>query len=167
MKRRQTEEPKEVRSAKAGGPSAGRKPGRKAAGAGTGPNAPRPETNYYHISSVASRYRLHPQTLRLYEREGLLKPSRSCGNTRLYSDEDLKRLEIILNLVRDLGVNLAGVEVILNMRAKMEQIEAEVQAFMESFRREFFSGREDEFEARKRSLVPVASSKIIKVDRPE
>ena len=64
--------------------------------------------NFYHISSVASRFNIHPQTLRLYEREGLLKPSRSCGNTRLYSDEDVKRLELILNLVRDLGVNLAG-----------------------------------------------------------
>ena len=80
---------------------------------------------YYHISSVAEMFEIHPQTLRLYEREGLLAPSRSEGNTRLYSAEDLKRLEIILNLIRDLGVNLAGVEVILNMRAKIEQIEAE------------------------------------------
>ncbi|MCX6567342.1 MAG: MerR family transcriptional regulator, partial [Candidatus Aminicenantes bacterium] len=97
----------------------------------------------------------------------LLKPSRSCGNTRLYSDDDLKRLEIILNLVRDLGVNLAGVEVVLNMRAKIVRIETEVQSFMESFRQEFFSGREEEFEARKRSLVPVTPSKIVKVDEPE
>jgi len=124
-------------------------------------------TSYFHISSVADRFHIHPQTLRLYEREGLLKPSRSCGNTRLYSDEDLKRLEIILNLVRDLGVNLAGVEVVLNMRAKIERIEAEVQAFMESFQKEFFSGRDEEFEARKRSLVPVSPSKIVKVDKPE
>ena len=121
----------------------------------------------YMISAVSQRYGLHPQTLRLYEREGLLKPSRSCGNTRLYSDEDLKRLEIILNLVRDLGVNLAGVEVILNMRAKIERIEAEVQAFMDSFQREFFSGREEEFEARRQSLVHVSSSQIVKVDKSE
>lgn len=121
----------------------------------------------YHISSVADRFHIHPQTLRLYEREGLLKPSRSCGNTRLYSDEDLKRLDIILNLVRDLGVNLAGVEVVLNMRAKIERIEAEVQTFMDSFRRELFSGREEEFEARKRSLVHVSASQIVKVVKPE
>lgn len=140
-----------------------------------GPRRPRPKageagcpgSSYYHISSVADRFHIHPQTLRLYEREGLLKPSRSCGNTRLYSDEDLKRLEIILNLVRDLGVNLAGVEVILNMRAKIERIEAEVQAFMDSFRREFFSGREEEFEARRQSLVHVSSSQIVKVDKSE
>ena len=71
------------------------------------------------ISAVAEQYAIHPQTLRLYEREGLLKPSRSEGNTRLYTDEDLERLEVILHLTRDLGVNLAGVEIILNMREKM------------------------------------------------
>jgi len=74
----------------------------------------------YMISAVAEQYAIHPQTLRLYEREGLLKPSRSDGNTRLYTDEDLERLDVILHLTRDLGVNLAGVEIILNMRAKME-----------------------------------------------
>src|SRR5215469_13632631 len=73
----------------------------------------------YMISSVAEQYEIHPQTLRLYEREGLLKPSRSEGNTRLYTDDDLERLEVILHLTRELGVNLAGVEIILNMREKM------------------------------------------------
>src|SRR5260370_1418391 len=70
----------------------------------------------YMISSVAELYKLHPQTLRLYERVGLLKPSRSEGNTRLYTDEDLQRLDVILTLTRDMGVNLAGIEIILNMR---------------------------------------------------
>ena len=74
---------------------------------------------YFMISAVAAKYNIHPQTLRLYEREGLLKPSRTEGNTRLYSDEDLQELETILALTRDLGVNLAGVEIILNMRRKM------------------------------------------------
>src|SRR5581483_3301928 len=74
----------------------------------------------YMISAVAEQYAIHPQTLRLYEREGLLAPSRSEGNTRLYTDEDLERLEIILKLTRELGVNLAGVEIILNMREQME-----------------------------------------------
>lgn len=120
---------------------------------------------YYHISSVAKMYDIHPQTLRLYEREGLLKPSRSQGNTRLYSPEDLKRLELILSLVRDLGVNLAGVEVILNMREKIERIEAEVAEFLEYVRREFFEGREEEFEARKRALVSVRPSGVVKVER--
>ena len=89
------------------------------------------------ISSVASTYDIHPQTLRLYERHGLLKPSRSEGNTRLYSAEDLERLEVILNLTRDLGVNLAGVEIILNMRAKMEAMEDEIREFMNYVQREF------------------------------
>ena len=74
---------------------------------------------FYMISVVAKSYGIHPQTLRLYEREGLLRPSRTEGNTRLYSDEDLQQLEVILNLTRDLGVNLAGVEIILNMRRKL------------------------------------------------
>jgi len=118
---------------------------------------------YYHISSVAKMYGIHPQTLRLYEREGLLKPSRSEGNTRLYSAEDLKRLEIILNLIRDLGVNLAGVEVILNMRDKIERIEAEVTEFLDYVRREFFAGKEEEFEARRRALASVRPSGVVKV----
>jgi MerR family transcriptional regulator, heat shock protein HspR len=123
--------------------------------------------SYYHISAVAQRYKIHPQTLRLYEREGLLKPSRSDGNTRLYSDDDLKHLEIILNLIRDLGVNLAGVEVVLNMRQKIERIEAEVSAFVEYVRGEFFSGREDEFESRRRSLVRTDPGKMVKFEKPD
>jgi MerR family transcriptional regulator/heat shock protein HspR len=85
----------------------------------------------YMISAVAETYGIHPQTLRLYEREGLLKPSRSDGNTRLYTQEDVERLELILNLTRDLGVNLAGVEVILNMRKRMEDMQREMQDFIE------------------------------------
>lgn len=81
----------------------------------------------YMISSVAESYQIHPQTLRLYERLGLLQPSRSDGNTRLYTDDDLQRLEVILTLTRELGVNLAGVEVILNMREKMEKMQQEVE----------------------------------------
>ncbi len=120
---------------------------------------------YYHISSVASMYGIHPQTLRLYEREGLLQPSRSEGNTRLYSDEDLKRLETILNLIRDLGVNLAGVEVVLNMREKMERMESEVNEFLEFVRSEFFEGREEEFEARRKALVHVSRVEVVKIER--
>jgi len=91
----------------------------------------------YMISVVAENYDIHPQTLRLYEREGLLKPSRSEGNTRLYTQEDLERLELILNLTRDLGVNLAGVEVILNMRRRLEEMQREMQEFAEYVEREF------------------------------
>jgi MerR family transcriptional regulator, heat shock protein HspR len=91
----------------------------------------------YMISAVAETYGIHPQTLRLYEREGLLKPSRSEGNTRLYTQEDLDRLDVILNLTRDLGVNLAGVEVILNMRQRLEEMQREMQEFIESVEREF------------------------------
>jgi len=122
---------------------------------------------FYHISSVAKMYNIHPQTLRLYEREGLLAPSRSEGNTRLYSNEDLKRLDLILNLIRELGVNLAGVEVILNMREKIEQMEAEVNIFLEYVQGEFFQGREDEFEARKKALVRLRPRGVVKVEKSD
>jgi MerR family transcriptional regulator, heat shock protein HspR len=91
----------------------------------------------YMISAVAELYHLHPQTLRLYERVGLLKPSRSQGNTRLYTDADLERLEVILNLTRELGVNLAGIEIILNMRDKMASMQSEMEAFMNFVRNEW------------------------------
>lgn len=84
----------------------------------------------YMISAVAEKYSLHPQTLRLYERVGLLRPSRSEGNTRLYTEEDLERLEVVLAMTRELGVNLAGVEVILNMREKMERLQEQVEDFV-------------------------------------
>src|SRR5262245_14468497 len=97
----------------------------------------------YMISVVAETYDIHPQTLRLYEREGLLKPSRSDGNTRLYTQEDLERLELILNLTRDLGVNLAGVEVILNMRTRIEEMQRELQEFIEYVERELTNGSQE------------------------
>ncbi len=90
----------------------------------------------YMISAVAELYRLHPQTLRLYERVGLLKPSRSQGNTRLYTDADLERLEVILNLTRELGVNLAGIEIILNMRDKMAGMQSQMEEFIKFVRNE-------------------------------
>ncbi len=93
------------------------------------------------ISAVAEQYQIHPQTLRLYEREGLLKPSRSDGNTRLYTEDDVERLEVILKLTRDLGVNLAGVEIILNMREKMAEMQRQIEAFVSSLNTEITSQR--------------------------
>jgi MerR family transcriptional regulator/heat shock protein HspR len=100
----------------------------------------RKKSGTFTISAVAVQYEIHPQTLRLYEREGLLKPSRSEGNTRLYTDADLERLEVILSLTRDLGVNLAGVEIILNMREKMDSMQHEFErffAFLQAHAEEF------------------------------
>ncbi len=108
---------------------------------------------YYMISAVASKYNVHPQTLRLYEREGLLAPSRTDGNTRLYSDDDLHRLETILTLTRDLGVNLAGVEIILNMRQKMESMQSEVNEFMAYVKKELARGLDDWEQRLNTSLV--------------
>lgn len=91
------------------------------------------------ISAVSEMYDIHPQTLRLYEREGLLRPSRSEGNTRLYTDEDLERLEFILNLARDLGVNIAGIAIVLQMRERMEEMNRQMQGFVEYVRTEMLT----------------------------
>jgi MerR family transcriptional regulator/heat shock protein HspR len=111
----------------------------------------------YMISAVAERYEIHPQTLRLYEREGLLAPSRSDGNTRLYTDEDLERLEVILKLTRELGVNLAGVEIILNMREKMEAMQQQIEGFVERLNQEISqrSARRSFENEHSNSLMPV------------
>jgi len=110
----------------------------------------------YMISSVAEQYGVHPQTLRLYEREGLLKPSRSDGNTRLFTEEDLERLEVILHLTRDLGVNLAGVEIILNMREKMEAMQQQIEEFVQTLNHELANRpMAVKTPGEKNSLIPV------------
>jgi len=120
----------------------------------------------YMISAVAEIYNLHPQTLRLYERVGLLKPSRSQGNTRLYTDCDLERLEIILNLTRELGVNLAGIEVILNMRDKMADMQQQMEAFITFVRGELARGLSHANERRPRTAIvratPTKAIRIVK-----
>jgi len=117
---------------------------------------------YFMISAVSQRYDIHPQTLRLYEREGLLKPSRTDGNTRLYSSEDLKQLETILTLTRDLGVNLAGVEIILNMRSKMDQMQREVNEFMSYVKREMTPGLDGWEERLGTALVKATPSSLVR-----
>lgn len=112
------------------------------------------------ISAVAERFEIHPQTLRLYEREGLIKPARSSGNTRLYDEETLKRLEIILTLTRELGVNLAGVEVILNMREEMEKMQWEMDRILEHVRQEAAARHADT--EKKHALVRVRSGPLVK-----
>jgi MerR family transcriptional regulator/heat shock protein HspR len=116
----------------------------------------------FMISVVADRYAIHPQTLRLYEREGLLKPSRTEGNTRLYSQEDLERLETILSLTRDLGVNLAGVEIILNMREKMDRMQREVDEFMNYVKHELARGLGDWEERLGTALVKSSPGDLVR-----
>lgn len=114
----------------------------------------------FMISAVAEQYGVHPQTLRLYEREGLLKPSRSDGNTRLYTSEDVERLEVILHLTRDLGVNLAGVDIILNMREKMGQMQAQIQEFIATLNRELAARNAHPQPPEERNwLIPVVNAR--------
>jgi len=107
------------------------------------------------ISSVAEMYGIHPQTLRLYEREGLLKPSRTEGNTRLYTDEDLQRLEFILSLARDLGVNIAGMAIILQMRERMEEMQRQIQEFVQYIQQEVLTRASAAADPSKGAIVPV------------
>ncbi len=118
----------------------------------------------YTISAVAEMYDIHPQTLRLYEREGLLAPSRSIGNTRLYEDGDLERLEVILSLTRELGVNLAGVEIILNMREKMNQMQREFEHFFEYLKTHAneFSQQSGAFSSSE-ALIPISRYRVTRV----
>ena len=119
------------------------------------------EQKYVMISVVAERYGIHPQTLRLYEREGLIKPTRSAGNTRLYDEEAIRRLEIILTLTRDLGVNLAGVEVILNMKERMEKMQGDLDRMLEVVRR-MADERRQTIE-HKHALVKIQSGPLTKI----
>ncbi len=112
------------------------------------------EHRLYMISVVSEMLGIHPQTLRIYEREGFIKPRRSGGNTRLYSEEDVEKLEMILRLTRELGVNLAGVEVILSMREKMEQMQREMEETIEQLRAELAREIRRREEIRN-ALVPV------------
>ena len=120
----------------------------------------------YTISAVATQYEIHPQTLRLYEREGLLKPSRTDGNTRLYSEEDLEQLETILALTRDLGVNLAGVEIILNMRRKIQAMQHEVNEFMEYVKKEMTRGIDDWEQRLSTALVKSSPTDLVRRTPP-
>lgn len=119
------------------------------------------------ISAVAEMYNLHPQTLRLYEREGLLIPSRSEGNTRLYTQQDLDRLSAILKLTRDLGVNIAGIQIILEMRDRMEEMRREMQEFVKFVRKELFERSEESRERIGNSLVRVGPPHLVRTRKSD
>jgi MerR family transcriptional regulator/heat shock protein HspR len=117
----------------------------------------------YMISAVSEMYGIHPQTLRLYEREGLLKPSRTEGNTRLYTDEDLQRLEFILSLARDLGVNISGIAIILQMRERMEEMQRQIQDFVQYIQQEVFARATAAADPAKGAIVPVRRPVVAEV----
>jgi MerR family transcriptional regulator, heat shock protein HspR len=120
----------------------------------------------YMISSVAEMYGIHPQTLRLYEREGLLKPSRTEGNTRLYTDEDLERLELILSLARDLGVNISGIAIILQMRERMDEMQRQMGEFVNYVRTEVMTRAQNaSVDPSRGAIVPLRHSIMVKKQR--
>ena len=118
------------------------------------------EPRYVMISVVAEQYGIHPQTLRLYERQGLITPARSAGNTRLYDEIAIQRLETILTLTRDLGVNLAGVEVILKLREEMDRLQGELDRLLEEVRRDL-ADRRFGIE-RDKALVPTGPRALVR-----
>ena len=122
--------------------------------------AKRKKQGAYLISSVAEMYGIHPQTLRLYEREGLLKPSRTEGNTRLYTDEDLQRLEFILSLARDLGVNISGIAIILQMRERMEEMQRQIQEFVQYIQHEVLARASAAADPSKGAIVPLRRCRL-------
>jgi MerR family transcriptional regulator/heat shock protein HspR len=125
--------------------------------------AKRKKQGAYMISSVAEMYGIHPQTLRLYEREGLLKPSRTEGNTRLYTDGDLERLEFILSLARDLGVNISGIAIILQMRERMDEMQRQMAEFVSYVRTEVMArAQQANVDAARGAIVPLRQSMVIK-----
>ena len=121
----------------------------------------------YSISVVAQMFEIHPQTLRMYEREGLIKPRRTERNTRMYCDDDIERLKSILNLTQEMGVNLAGVEVVLRMREQMERMRENMEQLLLKLRDKI----EMEFTARDFEeiveLVPTGEKQVIPVDFEE
>ena len=122
----------------------------------------RKKTQYLMISAVAERFDIHPQTLRLYEREGLITPKRSDGNTRLYDDETIRRLEIVLTLTREMGVNLAGVEVVLNMREQLDRMRGEMDRALELVRRQAADRRAGV--RRRHALVKIDSGPLVRIE---
>jgi len=125
--------------------------------------AKRKKQGAYMISSVAEMYDIHPQTLRLYEREGLLKPSRTEGNTRLYTDEDLERLELILSLARDLGVNISGIAIILQMRERMEEMQRQMSEFVSYVRNEVVArAQHAHVDASRGAIVPLRPPIVVR-----
>lgn len=117
------------------------------------------EKKYFLISDVATKFGVHPQTLRLYEREGLLTPIRSEGNTRMYDEETLKKLSVILTLTRELGVNLAGVEVILNMREKIIKMQKNFSLILSKVKEDILKKKEI---SQEKTIIPVPPSSIVK-----
>ncbi len=120
--------------------------------------AKRKRQGAYMISAVAEMYSIHPQTLRLYEREGLLKPSRTEGNTRLYTEQDLERLEFILSMARDLGVNISGMAIILEMRERMEEMQRQMQEFVAYIQKEVLTRASAQADPARGAIVPIRRS---------
>jgi len=118
----------------------------------------------YMIGVVAEMLRLHPQTLRMYEKKGLIRPSRTEGRTRMYSSEDVEEIARVIRLTRDLGVNLAGIEIILKMRRRMLDMQARIEELTDHVRGDMAEVRDEARRGKGEALVRAASSQLSPVD---
>ena len=118
----------------------------------------------YMIGVVAEMLKVHPQTLRFYEKKGLVRPGRTEGQTRMYSDEDLEEVARLLRLTRDLGVNLAGVEIVLKMRRRMIDMQKQIEDLLAYVRESGGEVREDVPREPREALVRSASNQLRSVD---
>lgn len=118
----------------------------------------------YMIGVVADMLKLHPQTLRMYEKKGLIRPSRTVGKTRMYSAQDVEEIARVTRLARDLGVNLAGIEIILKMRRRMLDMQAQIERLMNQVRTDMASVDDEREKDRSEALVRAASSQLAPLD---
>lgn len=118
----------------------------------------------YMIGVVAGMLKLHPQTLRLYERKGLIRPSRTVGKTRMYSTEDVEEIARVLHLTRDLGVNLAGAEIILKMRRRMVEMQKQIEELLAHVRQELSQSRGGRSRGAGEALVRAAAGTLRPLD---
>jgi MerR family transcriptional regulator/heat shock protein HspR len=118
----------------------------------------------YMIGVVADMLKLHPQTLRMYEKKGLIRPSRTVGKTRLYSSDDVEEIARVVRLARDLGVNLAGIEIILKMRRRMLDMQSQIETLMNHVRSDISRSADPATRGKTEALVKAASSHLSPVD---
>lgn len=115
---------------------------------------------YFSISAVAKMFSVHQQTIRLYEKEGFITPKRSDGNTRMFSEEDVERLEEIIHLTHQLGINLAGVEMILKLQKKIKRMQKDMNKIFANAQSELIH----ETDARK-SIIQSQTNQLLKIKK--
>ncbi len=117
---------------------------------------------YFSISAVAKMFSVHQQTIRLYEKEGLISPKRSAGNTRTFSEEDVDRLEEVIYLTHQLGINLSGVDMILKLKKQIAKMQKDMNKLFEQTQKQL-----DLRSEASKELVRASAKQLMKFKQPE